>query len=668
MLLGLAACGGGSSGGGSVGSAPTNQAPIAAFVAGPTILNQGQTVNFQDNSFFSPTQWEWDFGNNGTVDSTVQNPSWVPPTHGFHSVRLTVHNSFGSHSTVRVNYIYVNPPPGNVARMSVDADRDGQTTQFPSDNDDKMTWDTTKGAIFYFNLDDDSGNNQEDYKSTTKIGNDVNDLARVIVRQMANVPSGGTATITIDTNARGKVRIYRLVGSNWNVVYNGSTASFTFPLNDLLAGDVVFGIEGKERLSPSWDGFMTIGLEIRESSGTMHSSDQARMRQAPPIYATNLWTATELHVVQIIPANAAPNQALIAGLQTLAQDSGIQLRLIDGANYQYDRWLQDSSEPGVTMAPMESINNRIYDFVYQAYRMRPVDMWCRNALLGPSFDLQERFGTLNSSMNYGGNIEVVPPHGSYPWGRMLIGGGDGFRIGTTQVPPTSHQRMDLANRQYFASLPQGPHVEATVEWLAVGHIDEISMFMPANNSRGWACLIASPTLGFQVLQQTAQQGGGNAVVFNGRQGYQTTVNALLNDTHLVNLNNLVQARINQARDQIIAATGMSISDFIEVPVVFENVGGNEMAALNPGVCNCMVLPAPNGTVYFAVPDPEGPRLGNVDQWQLATTNAIMALTNGTPAFDVRYYDVFNSYHRLLGELHCGTNTVRTPPAGNWWNP
>jgi len=29
--------------------------------------------------------------------------------------------------------------------------------------------------------------------------------------------------------------------------------------------------------------------------------------------------------------------------------------------------------------------------------------------------------------------------------------------------------------------------------------------------------------------------------------------------------------------------------------------------------------------------------------------------------------VFMSYHELLGEAHCGSNFVRTPPADDWWD-
>ncbi len=54
------------------------------------------TVCFRDRSLHNPTMWEWDFNNDGTVDSTVQNPEWTYDSCGTYIVSLTVTNSSGS--------------------------------------------------------------------------------------------------------------------------------------------------------------------------------------------------------------------------------------------------------------------------------------------------------------------------------------------------------------------------------------------------------------------------------------------------------------------------------------------------------------------------------------------------------------------------------------------
>jgi protein-arginine deiminase len=247
----------------------------------------------------------------------------------------------------------------------------------------------------------------------------------------------------------------------------------------------------------------------------------------------------------------------------------------------------------------------------------------------------------------------------------MHGGGTGTLVGTTT---TVTEGMVQAYRDFWDAAAIQGQFQITSEWLAVGHVDEFTAFVPApNTARGWVCLIASPDRAVQVLQATQTAGQGGAAVFAGRAGHATTVNAILADTALMTLNGQVQARIDTARNQLKAATNLTDADFIELPTLFENVGSNYMAAYNPGVVNMITLPSTNGTVYFAVPDPEGPDIAGVDQWRQDILNQMNPLTNGGTPFNITFVDVFFSYHTLLGEAHCGSNFTRTPPADDWWN-
>ncbi|KKG15006.1 hypothetical protein EO98_16705 [Methanosarcina sp. 2.H.T.1A.6] len=88
-------------------SEPFPVPPVAAFTATPTSGNAPLTVNFTDQSTESPTSWAWDFDNDGSVDSTEQNPSYIYETVGTYSVNLTVANAGGSDSEVKTDYIVV---------------------------------------------------------------------------------------------------------------------------------------------------------------------------------------------------------------------------------------------------------------------------------------------------------------------------------------------------------------------------------------------------------------------------------------------------------------------------------------------------------------------------------------------------------------------------------
>jgi PKD repeat protein len=97
----------------------SDTAPTASFTGNPTSGTVPLTVSFTNNStgYDQPLSYEWDFDNNGTVDSTAQNPSYTYTTAGTYSVKLTVTDSDGStNSLTRTNYITVtsggcaNPP------------------------------------------------------------------------------------------------------------------------------------------------------------------------------------------------------------------------------------------------------------------------------------------------------------------------------------------------------------------------------------------------------------------------------------------------------------------------------------------------------------------------------------------------------------------------------
>ena len=73
------------------------------------IGNSSLAVNFTDLSLSDPltpiTAWEWDFDNDGTVDSEDQNPTWTYSGMGDYTVSLTVTNSSTTKTIVRENYI-----------------------------------------------------------------------------------------------------------------------------------------------------------------------------------------------------------------------------------------------------------------------------------------------------------------------------------------------------------------------------------------------------------------------------------------------------------------------------------------------------------------------------------------------------------------------------------
>lgn len=84
----------------------------ANFVANPTSVQEGGTVQFTDQSAGPPTSWSWEFEGGDPATSDQQNPSVAYPDAGIFSVTLTVSDGTDTDEFVRTNYINVTPPGG----------------------------------------------------------------------------------------------------------------------------------------------------------------------------------------------------------------------------------------------------------------------------------------------------------------------------------------------------------------------------------------------------------------------------------------------------------------------------------------------------------------------------------------------------------------------------
>lgn len=75
----------------------TEPKPVAAFNQDSISGSAPLTVQFSDASQYA-TQWEWDLNNDGTIDSTIQNPEFTYTKAGRYTVQLTAINVDGVRS------------------------------------------------------------------------------------------------------------------------------------------------------------------------------------------------------------------------------------------------------------------------------------------------------------------------------------------------------------------------------------------------------------------------------------------------------------------------------------------------------------------------------------------------------------------------------------------
>ena len=94
----------------------TQGPPVCDFAATPLSGYTPLTVQFTDQSLYTPNNWYWEFGDGQTL-WTQPNPIHVYTTYGLYTVKLTVSNTYGISSIVKQNLIRVYSAPPDIAVM-----------------------------------------------------------------------------------------------------------------------------------------------------------------------------------------------------------------------------------------------------------------------------------------------------------------------------------------------------------------------------------------------------------------------------------------------------------------------------------------------------------------------------------------------------------------------
>ncbi len=84
-----------------------NEPLLSNFSADTLEGEMPYTVDFCNYSIGDIQQYEWDFDNDGSVDSYEESPVWTYQDTGYFSVRLTITGPDSSNSFLKDNYIHV---------------------------------------------------------------------------------------------------------------------------------------------------------------------------------------------------------------------------------------------------------------------------------------------------------------------------------------------------------------------------------------------------------------------------------------------------------------------------------------------------------------------------------------------------------------------------------
>jgi protein-arginine deiminase len=261
------------------------------------------------------------------------------------------------------------------------------------------------------------------------------------------------------------------------------------------------------------------------------------------------------------------------------------------------------------------------------------------------------------TLNSFGNWETIPPYAangkSWPLGRVIRGRVSGYS------PDQSFVR--LMDSQGW----QSPALDIDTSWLLVAHIDETVSFLKASTPRGWVLLVNDARLAKTMLEAEVARGNGDVPMFVGKRwiddrgreySAQATISQVLANTQVMAASNEAAVKVDEQLAVIQAETGLTEAEIIRVPFLHD-VDYGASIAYQPGTVNLFVLD--DRTVV--VPEPHGPVINGVDIFK-AQLEAALAPYQVT----VKWVENWDLYHRLGGEVHCGTNALRAVPSQQWW--
>ncbi len=106
------------------GTAPVQ--PLADFIAEPPVVPPSVPVTFTDTSANAPTTWQWDFEDDGQVDSRLPEADHTYDELGLQSIRLTVSNHAGTDDTLKSGFVCVSAgQTAAISGLAIQADKSG---------------------------------------------------------------------------------------------------------------------------------------------------------------------------------------------------------------------------------------------------------------------------------------------------------------------------------------------------------------------------------------------------------------------------------------------------------------------------------------------------------------------------------------------------------------
>lgn len=613
-------------------------------------------------------------------------------------------------------------PPPPAPDLRADVNRDGRVdVTGGTDTAGEDTWTVGRGAVVLPNLDDDTkrcpitgtdGRPLSDAKlaacndgSDTKVNGtaDAADLARVRSVPMSGLAAGAKGSVKVTAGAR-HTHVFVKRSGTWVPV----TSATRLTAAELRSG-VEFGVEATDviRDRATWDGRAVIRLSV--TSGGRTTSDSVTLRVAPLLTHHHLQNTQQVMVTKVRGAGeyGRLQRKFVSDLAKEVKAAGITKPLVTFEKYG-DPWAQDFVEPAyVSMTGPGGKRHVMRVLLRSAQLDREAGRELFEKVRGRDVgvvQVADRAQPDDWSLNSMGNLETIPPyaHGgrSFPAGRIIMG----WR-------KDSGERPSPAMRTLLKSQGLQDPLLLDTSWLGVGHVDEFVQFLPAGTPRGWRIGIADPQAGLRLLRDAQRDGHGTTKMFSvpglaGAPAPKETIDQALASRHFVADNTMAAERIAANLEILKRETGVTDAEIVRVPALYTReaetraadgadvplprltrLGGDSSladtfqdhgqqkwlaedadratgkaratvmtSAYVPGAVNGVLL----GRDRYLAPRQWGPVIGGTDIFTEAVNTAYRQA-----GLKVSYIDDWYTYHLGMGEVHCGTNTLRDASA-SWW--
>ncbi|XP_028369241.1 protein-arginine deiminase type-1 [Phyllostomus discolor] len=414
---------------------------------------------------------------------------------------------------------------------------------------------------------------------------------------------------------------------------------------------ISFYVEGLAFPDADFSGLVSLSVSLVDKAALVEVlifTDTVAFRVAPWIMTPNTQPPLELYVCSVMDTHGS-NEKFLRDLSDLVSQANCKMTTCPRAENQNDRWIQDEIEFGYVEAPHKS-----FPVVFDSPRDRGLKDFSYKRILGPDFGYVTKEIPLAgaSGLDSFGNLDVSPPvtvgGKEYPLGRILIG---------SSFPKSGGRRMAKVVYDFLKAQQVQAPVELYSDWLSVGHVDEFLSFVPTSDQKGFRLLLASPSVCLKLFQEKREEGHGEAAQFDGVQHQvKTSINEMLADGRLQRDSLHVQKCIDWNREVLKRELGLTERDIVDIPQLFY-LQGPYAEAFFPNMVNMVVLGK-----HLGIPKPFGP----IIHGRCCLEEKVRALLEPL-GLRCTFIDDFLSYHKLLGEVHCGTNVRRQPFSFKWWH-